>query len=153
MSNFVEVFNSELSKRNINFQLFSLITGISTSQLSKYASGSYEPSLKKAILISNAFSCSIDYLVGLDENPNRYELTEENINVFYSRFNSLLKVNNQNVNKLSKTINVNRNCIYYWKNNSVFPKLGILRKISIELHTNIEYLIGRTDYSEHNYGI
>ena len=80
-------------------------------------------------------------------------LKSENVELFFKRFNNLLKINNTNINRVSKHTSINRNCIYHWQNKHLFPKLGILIKLSIELHTNIEYLIGRTDVMEISYGI
>lgn len=154
MSNFVERFKNELENEKLTLQSFSKITGISSSQLSKYASGFYEPSLKNAIIICNSFSCSIDYLCGLNKDRNNFgALKSENVELFFKRFNNLLKINNTNINRVSKHTSINRNCIYHWQNKHLFPKLGILIKLSIELHTNIEYLIGRTDVMEISYGI
>lgn len=154
MSNIVERIKSELEGNNLSLQSLSKITGISSSQLSKYANGNYEPSLKNAIIICNHFSCSLDYLFGLDTNKNSFgDLKKENVELFYKRFKYLIESQNTNINRISKHTFVNRNCIYHWQNKAIFPKISILAKLAIELNTNIEYLIGRTDIMERNYGI
>ena len=146
MSNFVERLNNLLKKYNFTLRELELKTNISNSQLSKYASGNYEPSLKNALTICKFFECSLDYLMGMDEIPNRFGLLQkENVGLFIERFYSLLDSNSTNINKVSKNTYINRNCIYNWKNSNIFPKIGILVKLSKELNTSIEFLIGRTD--------
>lgn len=154
MSNIVERLKDELESNNLSLQSLSKIIGISSSQLSKYASGNFEPSLKNAIIICSHFACSLDYLFGLDTNRNSFgDFKKENVELFYKRFSHLLEVHNTNINRVSKHTYINRNCIYHWQNNAIFPKVSILAKLATELNTSIEYLIGRTDIEECNYGI
>lgn len=135
-----------IERNNLTFQSLSKNIGISSSQLSKYASGNYEPSLKNAILLCNFFSCSLDYLFGLDKIPNSFgALNKENVELFYPRFINLVEHNKTNINKISKNTYINRNCIYHWKDAKIFPKVSILSKLAKELNTSIEFLIGRTD--------
>lgn len=146
MSNFVETLKSILERNKLSFQSLSKKVGISSSQLSDYASGNYEPSLKNAIILCNFFSCSMDYLFGLDNVQNSFgAFRKENVELFYPRFNRLLELNKTNINKVSKNTYINRNCIYHWKETKIFPKVSILSKLAKELNTSIEYLIGRTD--------
>ena len=146
MSDFVETINNLLKSNNLTLRELEQKVDISSSQLSKYVSGNFEPSLKNAITICEFFRCSLDYLMGLDKTPNRFGLLQkENVGLFNERFYSLLASNNTNINKVSKNTYINRNCIYHWKNGNIFPKVGILVKLSKELNTNIEFLIGRTD--------
>lgn len=152
MSNFVEKINFELKQRKISLQTLSKNTKISSSQLSKYASGNYEPSLKNAIIICDYFQCSLDYLFGLDRIFNRYAtFKKENSLLFNERLQELIKLNKTNINKISKHTYINRNCFYHWQKNMLFPKVGILVKLAKELNTSIEYLVGRTDYKECGY--
>lgn len=146
MSDFVETLKSLLESNNLTIQSLSRKIGISSSQLSKYSSGNYEPSLKNAIILCDFFSCSLDFLFGLNNLQNSFgALSKENVDLFYPRFNNLLKLNKTNINKVSKNTYINRNCIYHWKDTKIFPKVGILSKLARELNTSIEYLIGRTD--------
>jgi len=154
MSNFVKRIKTELDNNNLSPQSLSENTGISSSQISKYLSGNYEPSLKNAIIICDYFSCSLDYLFGLDKNKNGFGiLKKENAALFYKRFDNLIKTNDTNINRISKHTHINRNCIYHWQNKELFPRTGILADLAKELNTNMEYLIGRTDVAEKNYGI
>lgn len=154
MSNFVIRLKSELESEKLSLQSLSKIIGISSSQLSKYASGNFEPTLKNAIIICSHFACSLDYLFGLDTNKNSFgDLKKENVELFYKRFSHLLEIQNTNINRVSRHTYINRNCIYHWQNKAIFPKVSILAKLAIELKTSIEYLIGRTDIMESKYGI
>lgn len=154
MSNFAKKLKSELENNNLSIHTLSKIIRISSSQLSKYASGKYEPSLKNALIICNYFGCSMDYFCNNDANKNSFGVfNKENVELFYRRFNCMLKRNNTNINRVAKHTLINRNCIYHWQNKSLFPKVSILAKLASELNTNIEYLIGRTDIMERCYAI
>ena len=149
MSDFVKIFNELLKSKSLNLRELETKINISSSQLSKYANGNYEPSLKNIINICNFFECSLDYIMGLDKIPNRFgNLQKKNVVLFNERFYFLLSLNNTNINKVSKNTYINRNCIYHWKNSNIFPKVSILAKLSHELNTNIEFLIGRTTIKE-----
>ena len=145
MSNFVETLKSLMTSHNLNITSLSKCVGISSSQISKYVSGNYEPSLNNAIKISNYFDCSLDYLFGIDEIVKRYELGNVNIPQFKTRLANLIDLRKTNINRISKNTYTTRNCIYEWLHLDIIPKTSILAKLAIELSTSIEYLIGRTD--------
>lgn len=146
MSNFVERLNLLLNERDLSIRQLSREVGISSSQLSKYSTGHYEPSLKNALKIAAYFSCSLDFLLGLEDfKLNAYVYNEPNKEIFIQRFNALVKQRNLNFNKLSKHTYLNRNTIYNFEKNIGFPKLDILVRLSKELNVTVEYLIGRID--------
>ena len=147
MSNFSE--NLKILMRDDNLSSASLhkLTGISKTQLGKYLSNHYEPSLKNAIKISNYFNCSLDYLLGLDEERNGYEkLIEPSFDKFIIRYKELLILNNTNHKRISTAENFNRNLLVYWNKHKTLPSLDILNKIAKHLKTSVDYLIGRIDY-------
>lgn len=120
--------------------------GISKTQLGKYLSGYYLPSLKNAIKICNYFHCSLDFLCGTDEIKNRFDLLHEpSFSVFIKRYSELLLKNNISHYQLTKQIKINRNNLDYWKSKRTLPTLDILKLLAQQLNTTIEYLIGRTD--------
>lgn len=146
---FSEIFTNLIESNDYSFRELSLKTNISATQLAKYAKGIYEPSLKNALIISNYFNYSLDYLFGLETFPNRFGvLAEPSIEKFIDRFNSLISKRKTNINRISKNTFIKRNNIYNWQKLKIFPKMGILSKLAIELSTSIEYLIGRTNIEE-----
>ncbi len=146
MSNFVERLNSLLKERNLSIRQLSREVGISSSQLSKYSTGYYEPSLSNALKLADYFSCSLDYLFGLEPfRQNAYFYREPDKKVFVERFKELVERRKTNFNRISKHTYLNRNTIYNWETTANFPKVGILVKLAQELNVSIEFLIGRID--------
>lgn len=146
MSKFAERLSELIKNENLTTVSLQKATGISRTQLGKYISNFYEPSLNNAIKISNYFKCSLDYLLGIDNIENLYDnFLEPNYEKFITRYKELLKLNNTNHNKISKIANFNRNNLIYWQKHKSLPTLDILYKIAICLNTKVEYLIGRID--------
>ncbi|MBQ7978086.1 MAG: helix-turn-helix domain-containing protein [Clostridia bacterium] len=146
MSYFVERFRFLLSEKNMSTVDFKEKVGISTTQSGKYLAGYYEPSLKNIIKICEYFKCSIDYIMGLDDIPNRFgNFNVPSVSKFLDRYNDLLIKNKTNHNRATKELKFNRNNLIYWKQNKTFPTLTILYNLANYLSTSIEYLIGRTD--------
>ncbi len=144
MSNFVERLNSLLEEENLTIRQLSREIGVSSSQLSKYLTGYYEPSLKNALKIADYFSCSLDYLFGLEPfKQNSYSYGEPDKKVFVERFKELVERRKTNFNRISKHTYLNRNTIYNWETTANFPKVGILVKLAGELNVTVEFLIGR----------
>lgn len=146
MSNFTERFKLLIIDSNYTLRELSKKINISSSQLSKYLSGNFEPSLRNSLTIANYFQCSLDYLFGLDEvklrNNSKRDIDEK---IFIERLLALIDLRKTNINRISKNTYINRNCIYQWQKLTIFPKVGILAKLARELDTSIEYLVGRVD--------
>lgn len=120
-------------------------TGISENQVSKYVSGCYLPTLKNAIKISRFFDCSIDYLFGIENIPNKYNyaLGEAYIDIFLERLQNL--INSKSLAGICEEHNLTRNSFYEWKRKRVFPTMQNLIKLALAFNVSIEFLIGRTD--------
>lgn len=146
MSNFDENLAILFKNENLSTVSAQKLLGISKTQLGRYLSGFYEPTLKNALKICNYFQCSIDYLMGLDIEKNKFKnFKNPSFETFIDRYFSLLKKNNISHYKIAKELNINRNNLNYWRKNKSIPTLNILYKISNKLETSIEFLIGRTD--------
>lgn len=149
MSNFQERLSMLFKSERLSLATANTKIGISKTQLGKYLSGYYIPSLKNAIKLASYFNCSIDYLVGKDDVKNKYIISNEpNFDKFLNRYKSLLIENNLNHYKITKQLGINRNNLDYWKKHKVLPSLDILTSLATTLQSSIEFLIGRTDYRE-----
>lgn len=118
---------------------------ISKNQISKYISGQYLPTLKNAIKLSKFFDCSLDYLFGIEDIPNKYNspLLEPKLNVFLERVEKLTE--GKALLKICKENDLTRNSFYEWKNKKTFPTMENLIKLALTFNVSIEFLIGRTD--------
>lgn len=146
MSSFSEVFSRLVKEYDLSLLSLEKKIGISNAQLGRYMSGHYEPSLKNAIIIAKYFSCSLDYLCGLDNVKFRYEIKRDcNVDLFIERYNTLLREKPSNANRISKELNFSRNCTMRWRKNKNLPTLSILIKLSGYFNVPIEFLVGRVD--------
>lgn len=75
-STVAERLKSLMEKKNLNQTEFSEITGISKDTVSKLVNENYSLSILNALLISEKFGVSLDYLYGRceEENSNQYAL-------------------------------------------------------------------------------
>ena len=95
MSNFGENLCEIMKEKKLSTIDIKNLIGISTTQTGRYLSGNYEPTLKNAIKISNFFNYSLDFLLGLDDIPNRYEkFNHVSFEKFIERYHKLMKDNN-----------------------------------------------------------
>ena len=146
MSNMSENISQLLKSKNLSTVSGQQVLGISKTQLGKYISGFYMPSLKNALIICNYFKCSLDYLMGIDLVINRFgEFLNPSYELFNLRFEELIKEHGLTKYLIAKTMNFNRNNITYWQRHKSFPSLDVLQKLAQILKVSIEFLIGRTD--------
>ena len=120
-------------------------TGISKNQISKYVSGIYLPTLKNALKLSKFFDCSLDYLFGIENIPNKYNapLDEPIFELFFKRLEKLTQ--GKSLLSICKEFNLTRNSFYEWKYKKTFPTMENLIKLALAFDVSIEFLIGRTD--------
>ena len=146
MSNMSENISQLLKSKNLSTVSGQQVLGISKTQLGKYISGFYMPSLKNALIICNYFKCSLDYLMGIDLVINRFgEFLNPSYELFNLRFEELIKEHGLTKYLIAKTMNFNRNNITCWQMHKSFPSLDVLQKLAQILKVSIEFLIGRTD--------
>lgn len=101
------------------------------------------PSMKSIISLANYFNCSIEYLLGIDDE-NKLPSPKKQLPPFGPRFRDIVKEKGCNLYKLSLLIGCKNTSPYYdWINGKSFPRLESLLKISRVLNCSIDYLIGR----------
>lgn len=136
------VFKDIMIERNTNIQEISKRTGIDDSVLYDYLYGAL-PDVKYAVKLANDLDCSLNYLMGIDEDPhttkfkNTYDIT-----LFSNRYDKLLKENNITHFKLSKESGLNYSSHYAWRHGSI-PNMSSLIIIATYFDVSIDYLVGR----------
>lgn len=142
--NFSEIFKDMISDNDITAKRLAKKIKIQDSTLYKYMSGTL-PRIENAVSIANYFNCSLNYLMGIDEEPQkvRFKNTFDK-SLFYKRYSKLLNDNSIAHFSLSKEIDLNVSSLYAWKNGTV-PNLEVLSKIAIYFSCSIDYLVGRAD--------
>ena len=69
-----------INERKITAKKLSEVINVSSGNISDWKSGRSTPSSEKIILLAQYFSISADYLLGLDEVPNRKGIFDKNLN-------------------------------------------------------------------------
>ena len=68
---FTERLRMLRERQNRKQHVISELCGLNKSTLRRYELGEREPGLKKLVSIADYFDVSLDYLVGLTDNPRR----------------------------------------------------------------------------------
>ena len=144
MSKFVENLQDLLDDNNLTLRKLGEKINVPFQVLYAYKSKDFLPNIDTAIKIANYFSCSLDFLFGLDNNYKKKKYNNFDLSKFYPRYLDLLKKNNISHYYLYKTINLNNSSITKWKNGSK-PKTETLIKIADYFGVSIDYLVGRSD--------
>ena len=133
------------SDQGLSLKRLSKKVDISSSLLYRYAIEERFPTIESIIKLANYFNCSINFLVGLDDEPSSANLKSIfDSHVFLSRYNNLITTNNLSHYALSKKINISENGYSVWQKGSM-PYLDTLIKLADFFGVSIDYLVGRSD--------
>ena len=144
MTNFFDVFSDFLEINNITVQDVSRATGIEDSVIYNYANNAL-PTVKHAVSIANYMNCSLNYLMGIDDLPNKASFEQKyDISVFSKRYDNLLKEYNVSHYNLSTNAGLNYSSHYAWRHGAI-PAMTSLIKIAKYFDVSIDYLVGRSD--------
>lgn len=141
ISKFCERLKELIEEKEITPEI--LAQAIGYSQVYSWLSGQYMPSFNYLIKLADYFQCSIEFLIGLDEE-NRLTVFNQR-QPFAERLPYVIKNCNSNIHRLSKTSKIDRRTIYDWIEGQYLPTLENLVKIASALNCSIDYLIGRDE--------
>ncbi|MBQ7978085.1 MAG: helix-turn-helix transcriptional regulator [Clostridia bacterium] len=142
--NFTESLQELMLLNNVDAKTLHQQTKIDLSTIYDYFKGTF-PKIHNAILLANYFNCSLNYLFGLDFEPNSTSFSQEyNSNLFFERYTKLLKEQKISNHKLCKDTGVNESSYWLWSKGGL-PKLEGMIKIAQYLNCSLDYLVGRND--------
>lgn len=124
-----ELSRLELSKR----------IGISFETLNGYFNKNFYPEISIAKKIAKYFGCSLDFLMGLDEN---FENHDKNTFSFAETLKNLLKKHKLSPEKLMHSINMSEANYYRWQRGTTKPAMTSLIEIAKFFDVSIDYLVG-----------
>ncbi len=142
---FAEVLNDFLIENNLTKRKFAQNCNLTTSQMTSFMRGAI-PNIITAVKIADYMNCSINYLMGIDEDRNQTKIIRKGYDIkdFLNRYHFALALNNITHWKLSKHLLISESNIRGWKHGSL-PKLETLIKIASYLNMSIDYFIGRAN--------
>ena len=142
--NFDVIFKDIMIENDTNVQQVSKNTGIDDSHLYNYLHGAL-PEIRNAVKLANEFNCSINYLMGLDEEPHQTKFDNTyDISLFSNRYDDLLKEHNITHYKLYREKGLNYSSHYAWQHGAE-PAMSSLIIIAQYFDVSIDYLVGRTN--------
>lgn len=109
----------------------------------KSGTARFMPSLKNIIMLADYFNCSIEFLLGIDDE-NKLPNPKKQLPDFGAHFKKVLKEKGSNLYRLSLLAGCKNTSPYYdWINGKSTPRIDSLYKISKVLDCSIDYLLGR----------
>ena len=109
----------------------------------KSGTARFMPSLKNIIMLADYFNCSIEFLLGIDDE-NKLPHPKKQLPDFGAHFKKVLKEKGSNLYRLSLLAGCKNTSPYYdWVSGKSTPRIDSLYKISKVLDCSIDYLLGR----------
>ena len=141
----IENINDYCSDNDITIKALAKKIGIGDSALYKYVNGKSLPTVDVVVKIANYMDCSINFLVGLDNDPKLFKFKQTyDRTLFFPRYDALLKQNKITHYQLAKKLNFAQANLDYWKK-GILPYLDKIYDIANYFGVSIDYLIGRAD--------
>lgn len=116
--------------------------GLSRTAVSAYEVGRNEPPSDVLIKLSQIFGCSIDYLLGLTDDPYDYENATNNL---ARRIRALRIKNNLTQDELSQRMVLPPKMISFYELGERVPSRKSLIKLADIFDVSVEYLLGETN--------
>lgn len=134
-------------EQNITALKLQKILNIPNARIGKYIKQDFYPNVSRAVVLSNFFDCSLDYMVGLSPIKRIKNLEEPNLKKFFNRLEWLI-LEEKSITVFFKNCKLAKTNIIRWKRMTDFPRLENLFMIADYYNISLDYLIGRTDKME-----
>lgn len=143
MSDFVERLKELLLERETSVKEVTEAVKIDRTTFYKYLEAIKLPSLKTAVLLSDYFACSLDYLLALsdDDTYQGGKITTP----FSERLPYLLKRFGKTNAQLIKGAGLEEAAYYRWKNGQCQPNVESVVKLAEFLECSVDFIVGRGD--------
>lgn len=139
---FAESLKELMIEYNITIKEVAEATEIKLGTIYYYFKHNSIPDVECALKLSEFFKCSINYLLGLD-NERKFVLNLTNKS-FIEIYEELLKENHVTNFYVCNKLNINRNSIYTWRKGKT-PKMVNLILFARFFDVSVDYLLGRTN--------
>ncbi|MBO5223643.1 MAG: helix-turn-helix transcriptional regulator [Clostridia bacterium] len=132
------IFDSKKIARDIAKEI-----DIGKTTIYEYLSGTKMPTLSNLIKLANYFSCSTDYLLGLESEQTN--LTFRECRPFHEQFQIMLKHFGVSRYKLEKLTGIAESALYYWAKGQKTPTIEKIVLVCEKLDCRVDFFIGRSD--------
>lgn len=137
MNEFQKRLHGLLNENGLSRLELSKRIGISFETLNGYFNKNFYPEISVAKKIVKYFGCSLDYLMGIDEDFVNHD---KNLLSFGQTLKRLLKENKLSPEKLMHALNMSEANYYRWQRGTTKPAMTSLIEIAKFFNVSIDYL-------------
>ena len=141
MTIFSESLEDVLLAKNLKINDLIVGTQISRENLRNYLTGRFEPSLPHAVSIAQFCGCSLDYLLGLIDEPRYGEYSVADMQ-FYEHYLQVIKTRSISHYRVAKDLNLSLNVYRNWRDGAI-PSLKVFTALAKYLGVTADSLVGR----------
>jgi len=143
LSKFGERLKELIYDNNLTVEKISEVLNGNVSTIYHWLSGkiNYKPSVANLVTLADYFQCSLDFLIGL-ENEN-YLPNPKSRPLFAKWFRYAIESKGFTLYSLSRATQIGTKSFYKWINDESEPNLDSLLRISEALDCTLDYLVGR----------
>lgn len=122
------------------------LLGVNNSTYAGWERGRDTFPLERLIILVNYFNTSIDYILGLTEQPNYKDLQKDiNVKLMQERIKIIRKKNNYTQTNMAKIMNTSHSTICAYELGKVTPSLIYIYQLSQMFNVSMDFLLGRTN--------
>ncbi|MCM1306807.1 MAG: helix-turn-helix domain-containing protein [Bacteroides sp.] len=141
LSIFAERLRELMIDNNVDTDALIKITNVNRTSVNRYLAGRCFPSVECLVKIADAFKCTLDFLLGREEN-NYYTKSKE-CPPFKNQLKFLLDHFQKTKYQLHKEGHITESAIYYWQNGTHIPRIGDIEKLARYFDCTLDYVVGR----------
>lgn len=141
LSKFKENINFLMSDKELTGDELASAIGVSAPMLSRYKNGVHAPSVDFLIKTADYFNCSVDYLLGLEEENGA--LTFKKCPPINEQMSSLPERFNMSSYAFCRAVKIAESGFYEWKNGNSIPTIHSIVKIAKHFDCRVDFILGR----------
>jgi len=142
MATFSERLSELIEEKNIKSHELAKIIGVNTTTINDWKRGKYQVFLANAIKLADFFECSLDYLMG--RNDDISDFTPRPCPLFYERFLEVLEKQDISTYRIRTESGISGGHFNNWKIGRD-PLIPTLIPVAEYLDVTLDYLVGRED--------
>ncbi len=143
LSNFVESLSELLLESKVSVAQFAEALGCEKATIYRYLRGIKMPSVDMTVKMADYFSCSTDYLLGLENE--KYSKIFKPCPSFQEQLPILCEKLHTNKYQIQKKTGIAESAIYSWQNGKSSPNIANIIKIAKAFDCSVDFILGRSE--------
>lgn len=142
LPNFKERLSELMIENDLSPTTLGAKIGSSRMTINRYLQGSRTPSVEFLIILADFFHCTMDYLIGLDEE--NYSTIFVAPPPFSQRILELCEIYGKTRYEIQHKTQISMASIYSWQQNPRYPTIDNILRLAEFFGCTVDYVIGRT---------